>query len=677
MTELKDKLITIEGLQHFKSMYVPTKTSDLINDSNFITQIEDDSGSVIVVQANPEEEAVDNLKKIKIAGTVYSVSESMGGGSGLTEEEKTEITNALANKVDIVDGKWLSSNDYTDADKEKVDKIIISPNSDIIQVFTNKGEYKELGTINGKSILEGDVTIDVATGETIQVDRELSETSEHPVQNKVITNALNEKQDTLQNSNDIVITDKNNLILAQNLSDKLNAIHLDKYATEVLTGRGTYSRIGTINDMSLFDNDITIPKIEIDAALSTTSPNAIQNSTVTNALNDAMQLIVEEDSPSFDFKHDLILKTDFDNIIIKLFTQNKIATKMQDLRDFVKYYQETDSVVTGTYKEGNKPEEEIIGLELINGAHKGESIREYLAVKTNIASLSGRWIVPNPKRIFIHYTHDILGGGGYGFDAYPFELYGAYQFVFDIDKYLDYNNNITVDTGITETVQFNNFLDVIKNYNLYSFGSPADEEYSWKRFKGYVIRPDGNIVYIWMSFRFYDESNPENSILRINITYDGYPITSCTILHDFNPPADNPNRYNTIYNIIEKNGDLPLTDSIVKIIGTDTTLTKEGVPADAQAVGNALLGAMLHKHSVTVTTDTDSYKFWFYSTRQTLVVSGSNTKQLSIAASDFEDIIGLSKLYKNGQNVLDWVYKPDGSVVCDCDYAIVKIDEVV
>lgn len=68
-----------------------------------------------------------------------------GGGSGLTEEEKA-----------------------------KLDKIVIDGNGD--KYLNDKGEYKE-----------------VASGSNVTVDKELSLESENPVQNKVITEALNGK----------------------------------------------------------------------------------------------------------------------------------------------------------------------------------------------------------------------------------------------------------------------------------------------------------------------------------------------------------------------------------------------------------------------------------------------------------------------------------------------------
>ena len=89
-----------------------------------------------------------------------------------------ELLNGLIkiqeNKVDKVEGKGLSTNDFTNEDKEKLNSIIVDPNN-------------------------------------ITVDAALSETSENPVQNKVITSKLNEVFQSVSNGKSLIasaITDK-------------------------------------------------------------------------------------------------------------------------------------------------------------------------------------------------------------------------------------------------------------------------------------------------------------------------------------------------------------------------------------------------------------------------------------------------------------------------------------
>ena len=90
------------------------------------------------------------------------------------DELLNELIKIQENKVDKVEGKGLSTNDFTNEDKEKLNSIIADPNN---------------------------ITIDTA----------LSETSENPVQNKVITSKLNEVFQSVSNGKSLIasaITDK-------------------------------------------------------------------------------------------------------------------------------------------------------------------------------------------------------------------------------------------------------------------------------------------------------------------------------------------------------------------------------------------------------------------------------------------------------------------------------------
>ena len=90
------------------------------------------------------------------------------------DELLNELIKIQENKVDKVEGKGLSTNDFTNEDKEKLNSIIADPNN---------------------------ITIDAA----------LSETSENPVQNKVITSKLNEVFQSVSDGKSLIasaITDK-------------------------------------------------------------------------------------------------------------------------------------------------------------------------------------------------------------------------------------------------------------------------------------------------------------------------------------------------------------------------------------------------------------------------------------------------------------------------------------
>lgn len=80
---------------------------------------------------------------------------------------------------------------------------------------------QNIKTINGQSVL-GEGNIAIQGGGTITVDSELSTTSENPVQNKVITNAINGKQDAGDYALKSEIPDTSELATKEELVAKLD-----------------------------------------------------------------------------------------------------------------------------------------------------------------------------------------------------------------------------------------------------------------------------------------------------------------------------------------------------------------------------------------------------------------------------------------------------------------------
>ena len=130
-------------------------------------------------------------------------------------------------------------------------------------------------TVNGKSLLgDGDIVISGGSGGggSVTVDDELSDTSENPVQNKVVKAALDTKVDKVPgkqlSTNDYTDDDKAKVAKAitehQSLEGYAKAGELAKVATS-----------GSYNDL---DDTPTIPAV--DTALSATSGNPVQNKTV-------------------------------------------------------------------------------------------------------------------------------------------------------------------------------------------------------------------------------------------------------------------------------------------------------------------------------------------------------------------------------------------------------------
>ena len=144
---LADKLVEIDTVMGNKadSDAVPTKVSQLTNDSNYQTDTEVtdavSAGIAKVVAGAPE--SLDTLKEIS-----DWISGHKDDASAMNSAIKAN-TKAIEGKVDKVDGKGLSTNDYTAEEKTKLAEIADGANKTV-------------------------------------VDSKLSSTSENPVQNKVV-----------------------------------------------------------------------------------------------------------------------------------------------------------------------------------------------------------------------------------------------------------------------------------------------------------------------------------------------------------------------------------------------------------------------------------------------------------------------------------------------------------
>ena len=124
-------------------------------------------------------------------------------------------------------------------------KINLSIDTDIIATKEDLADYQPVGdyatktelaskqdtlvsgenikTVNGQSLL-GNGNIDITSGGTITVDSSLSTTSENPVQNKVITNAINSKQDAGDYALKSEIPDVSGLATKAELAGKQDAL---------------------------------------------------------------------------------------------------------------------------------------------------------------------------------------------------------------------------------------------------------------------------------------------------------------------------------------------------------------------------------------------------------------------------------------------------------------------
>ena len=147
-------------------------------------------------------------KKYSLSFSKTSGFDVIIGGAGDTQRKiyLSIDTDIIATKEDLAD--YQPVGDYAT-------KTELASKQDTLVSGTN------IKTINGQTLL-GEGNIEIQGGGTITVDSELSTTSENPVQNKVITNAINGKQDAGDYALKSEIPDTSELATKEELAAKLD-----------------------------------------------------------------------------------------------------------------------------------------------------------------------------------------------------------------------------------------------------------------------------------------------------------------------------------------------------------------------------------------------------------------------------------------------------------------------
>ena len=199
--------------------FIPIKTSELYNDNQFISAKEQNLTDEEKLQARenigagtsnfsgdyedlinkPYIPSYDNVPTKdyideKISNLVNSAPETLDtlGEIASALEENEDVISALnsvvSNKVDKVAGKGLSTNDFTNEDKTNLEE-----NSQARHTHTNKSILDS--TTASFTTQEKTKLYSIEEGAEVNnpIDSTLSTTSENAVQNKVITEALNNK----------------------------------------------------------------------------------------------------------------------------------------------------------------------------------------------------------------------------------------------------------------------------------------------------------------------------------------------------------------------------------------------------------------------------------------------------------------------------------------------------
>lgn len=212
-----------------------------------------------------------------------------------------KVKGRLATKVDKEDGKGLSTNDYTTEEKNKLAGLknyeLPTASADVkggIKVGKGLAIDAETGVLN-------------ATGTEVKIDEAISSTSTNPVQNKVISAALDKKVDAVTgkvlSSNDYTNDEKTKLAgIAEGANKTIVDAALSETSTNPVQNKAVNAalsnKVSKEEGKGLSTNDFTTEektklagiaeganKITVDDKTSATSTNPIQNKVITAELN--------------------------------------------------------------------------------------------------------------------------------------------------------------------------------------------------------------------------------------------------------------------------------------------------------------------------------------------------------------------------------------------------------
>ena len=295
-----------------------------------------DSIPVITVDTEMNAESTNPVQNKIITSAITNLSNSVDEKLSNKQPKgdyalKTEIPTKVSQLSN--DSNYQTAEDVNLATEGLATKSEVNSKQDTLVSGTN------IKTINGNSLL-GSGNIEIQGGSTIAVDDSLSTTSTNPVQNKVITEALNGKASQsdiptkvseLTNDSDFQtasqvataisginvptkvsqLTNDSDFQTGTQVSNSISTATSGLATKAELDGKqdkGDYAttaqlngkqdtlvsgtNIKTVNGESLLgEGNILIKSINVDSALSTTSENPVQNKVITNKVNTIEQSI--------------------------------------------------------------------------------------------------------------------------------------------------------------------------------------------------------------------------------------------------------------------------------------------------------------------------------------------------------------------------------------------------
>lgn len=197
------------------------------------------------------------------------------------------VAEALALKVDKVDGKTLTSNDFTSALLSKLNGIAEGANKYVHPTHTahsTSGLYKitvdALGHVTSATAVDKADITNLGISD-ITVDTAMSTTSTNPVQNKVVNTALSNKQDKFADVTNpgickVTMSNSGQTYFCNGASD--SGIYFDT-SIRLLQGKGIKNDDDLVHKKYV-DTEVANNKVTVDSEMSSTSTNPVQNKVV-------------------------------------------------------------------------------------------------------------------------------------------------------------------------------------------------------------------------------------------------------------------------------------------------------------------------------------------------------------------------------------------------------------
>jgi hypothetical protein len=282
-------------------------------------------------EIEPTVEEVEELKKLIVVDSALSTTST-------NSVQNKVVTEALNNKVNKEAGKGLSTNDFTNTLYDKLIDIEYNAEKNVITSIS----------VNGKpqTITNTKVDLQIENGE---VDENLSTSSVNPVQNKAVTNALNNKVDK---ESGMGLSENN---FTNTLYDKLIDI---EYRAEknVITSISVNGKPQTITDtkvdLQIEDKFTNTYKSQVEA--NTTARHNHSNKTILDGITQTQIDKWNTEKFTDDYKQQVEDNTELRHFHVNMPLLQSYEQTEDDLRDAVgKRHTHSNKALLDTYTQTN------------------------------------------------------------------------------------------------------------------------------------------------------------------------------------------------------------------------------------------------------------------------------------------------------------------------------------